>query len=255
MIVILTLGGVIFQDFEIPESVKVRVKQRLDIKKFIGGSRTIDALGRDDDPITWSGRFRGGSAEQRFQQLKGMAAAGLPLQLTWSTNNYQVLIEEFESDCQSPIEIPYRISLTVITDNTIPIPSLLQTIDEIFGTNLSSALNLGAVANVAGVTTSLNQIQTTVATIGTISGANPALLNTLNQNIVSAQGITGTAISAASGQILPSASVFGATAGLAPQTIASNVAGQASAFGSLASLVPLSNVLGVMGKNLASVGP
>jgi hypothetical protein len=255
MIVILTLGGVIFQDFEIPETIKAGGEQKLDIKKFIGGSRIIDALGRDDADIEWTGRFRGGSAEQRCQQLNAMRVAGTPVQLTWSTFNYQVVVSKFTFDYQSPIEIPYRICLTVQVDNTIPIPSLLQTIDEVFGTNLSSALNLGAEANVLGVTTSLNQIQSSVATIGTISGANPALLNTLNQNIVSAQGVTGTAISAASAQIPPSASVFGATAGLPPQTIASNVAGQASAFGSLSSLVPLSNVLGVMGKNLATVGP
>jgi hypothetical protein len=256
MIVILTLGGVIFQDFEIPESIKAGGEQKLDIKKFIGGSRTIDALGRDDADIEWSGRFRGSTAEQRCQQLNAMRVAGTPVQLTWSSFNYQVIVSKFTFDYQSPLEIPYRLCLTVEVDNTIPIPSLLQTIDEVFGTSLSSALNLGTAANVAGVTTSLNQIQTTAATIGTLTGANPALMNTLNQNIVSAQGITQTAISAASGQIPPAASnVFGATAGLNPQTIAANVAGQASAFGQLSSLIPLSNVLGVMGKNVATVGP
>ena len=256
MIVILTLGGVIFQDFEIPESIKAGGEQKLDIKKFLGGSRTIDVLGRDDADIEWSGRFRGSSAEQRCQQLNAMRVAGTPVQLTWSSFNYQVIINKFTFDYQSPLEIPYRICLTVQVDNTIPIPSLLQTIDEIFGTNLSSALNLGTEANVAGVTTSLNQIQTAASTIQTLSGSTSPALAALQANIVSAQGITGTAISAASGQIPPAASnVFGATAGLAPQTIAANVAGQASAFSQLSSLIPLSSVLGVMGKNVASVSP
>jgi hypothetical protein len=256
MIVILTLGGVIFEDWEIPESVKGKIKQKLDVKKFLGGSRTIDALGRDDDPIAWGGRFRGSTAEQRFQQVKAMAVAGQPVQLTWSSNNYLVLIEEFEFDYQSPMEIPYRISLEVLADNTIPIPSLLQTIDEIFGTNLASALDLGAEANVAGVTTGLNQLQTAASTIGTISGASPAALNSLNQNIVSVQGLMQTAISAASGQITPVAgTVFGGTAGLPPQIIAANVAGQASALAQLSSLIPLSDVLGVMSKNVSTVGP
>jgi hypothetical protein len=255
MIVILTLGGVIFQDFEIPESIKAGGEQKLDIKKFLGGSRTIDVLGRDDADIEWSGRFRGSTAEQRCQQLNAMRVAGAPVQLTWSTFNYQVVINKFTFDYQSPLEIPYRICLTVQVDNTIPIPSLLQAIDEVFGTNLASALNLGAAANVAGVTTGLNQLQTSVNSIGIISGASPAALNSLNQSIVSVQGVTGTAISTASAQIPPSASVFGATAGLPPQTIASNVAGQASTFSQLSNLIPLSSALSVMSKNVSAVGP
>ena len=256
MIIILTLGSVIFQDFEIPDTIKAGGEQKLDVKKFIGGSRIIDALGRDDADIEWSGRFRGSTAEQRCQQINAMRVAGTPVQLTWSTFNYQVIVSKFTFDYQSPLEIPYRLCLTVQVDNTIPIPSLLQTIDEIFGTNLASALNLGAAANVAGVTTGLNQLQTSASTIGTLSGASPAALNSLNQNIVSVQGVTQTSISALALQTPPAAgSVFGATAGLPPQTIASNVAGQASAFGQLSSLVPLSSVLGVMSKNITSIGP
>jgi hypothetical protein len=102
MIVILTLGGVIFQDFEIPESIKAGGEQKLDIKKFLGGSRTIDVLGRDDADIEWAGRFRGSTAEQRCQQLNAMRVAGTPVQLTWSTFNYQVVINRFTFDYQSP---------------------------------------------------------------------------------------------------------------------------------------------------------
>lgn len=256
MIVIVTLGGVILQDFENPESIKGRIKQKLDTKKYLGGSRTIDAMGRDDDPLDFSGRFRGSVAEQRFQQVKAMAAAGLPVPLTWSSFSYQVMIESFDFDYQSPMEIPYRLSLEVLTDNSIPSPTLLQTIDEIFGTNLATALNFGTVANQTEITTSLNQLQTTASTIQTLSGSSSPVLTQLNQNIVSAQGVTQTAISALAGQTAPVAgSVFGGTAGLPPQVIAANVAGQASAFGQLSTLLPLSDVLGVMGKNVATVGP
>jgi hypothetical protein len=255
MIVILTLGGVIFQDFEIPEVIRAGGEQKLDIKKLLGGSRIIDTLGRDDADIEWSGRFRGGTAEQRCQQLNAMRVSGAPVQLTWSSFNYQVVINSFKFDYQSPMEIPYRISLCVQVDNTIPIPSLLQAIDEVFGTNLATALNLGAAANVAGITTGLNQIQTQASSIATIAGASPATISALNGQITSVQSLTQTSITALSGQTLPSASVFGATAGLAPQTIASNVAGQAASLGQLSSLIPLGNTLSVMSKNLATVGP
>ncbi|MFZ0271000.1 MAG: hypothetical protein WAL34_04035 [Acidobacteriaceae bacterium] len=253
MIVLLTLGGVIFEDFEIPSVIRAGGSQQLDIKKFLGGTRIIDAMGRDEDPIEWIGRFRGSTAESRCQQLNAMRIAGLPVQLTWSTFNYLVVIDRFTFDYESPLEIPYKIALTVLVDQTIPIPTLAQTIDEVFGTNLATAGNLAAEANVAGVTTSLNQVQTAASTIQTLSGSN---LNGLSQSIVAAQGVTATAIGVASGQITPVAgSVLGATAGLPPQTIAANVAGQASALGQLGSLLPLGDVLTVMSKNISSIGP
>jgi hypothetical protein len=256
MIVILTLGGVIFQDFEIPESIRAGGEQKLDVKKFIGGRRIIDAMGSDDAEIEWSGRFRGSTAEQRCQQLDGMRKSGQAVQLTWSSFNYQVVIKSFVFDYQSPMEIPYRISLEVEIDNTVPIPSLLQGIDEIFGTNLATALNFGSEANVAGVTTGLNELETEATTIGILSGATPAQLSSLTQSISSVQGVTQTSISTLAGQTLPApSSVFGATGGLPPQTIVANVAGQASAFAQLSNLIPLNSVLSVMSKNVMSVGP
>jgi hypothetical protein len=256
MIVILTLGGVVFQDFEIPESIKAGGDQKLDIKKFIGGSRIIDALGRDDDDIEWSGRFRGSTAEARCQQLNSLRIAGQPVQLSWSGFRYQVVIRSFTFNYQSPLEIPYKLCLTVLVDQTAPLGNILPTIDEIFGTDLASALNLGANVNIPEITSDLNQLQTTVSTIQTLSGSNSSTLTALQADIVAAQGATQTAIGVAAGQVTPVAgSVFGATAGLPPQTIAANVAGQASAFGQLSNLFPLGDVLSRMSKNIATVGP
>jgi len=256
MIVILTLGGVIFQDFEIPEKISGGGAQSLDTKKFLGGSRIIDALGSDDDEIAWDGRFRGFGAEGRCQQLDLMRKQGVPISLTFSTFSYQVLIKRFKFDFQQPFEIPYSISLEVLVDNNAPPPGILATIDEVFGTDLADSLDLSGEIDIPAITSALNNVQTTVSTIQSLTGANSGVLNTLSQDIVSAQGATQTAIGAASGQITPVAgSVFGGVAGLPPATIAANVAGQASSFASLSNLIPLNSVLGVMNKNLATVGP
>lgn len=256
MIVILTLGGVIFQDFEIPESIKAGGDQKLDVKKFIGGSRVIDALGRDDEDIEWSGRFRGSTAEGRCQQLNALRIAGQAVELSWSGFRYQVVIQKFTFNYESSLEITYRLCLTVLADENAPIGSILPSIDEIFGTDLTSALGFGADVNVAEVTSNLNQLQTTVSTIQTLTGSNSATLSAIQANIVSAQGATQTAINTVSGQVTPVAgSVFGGTAGLPPQTIAGNVAGQASAFSQLSNLFPLSDVLGRMNKNISTVSP
>ena len=281
MIVILNLGGVLFQDFEIPEKITGGGAQSLDVKKFIGGARIIDALGSDDDEITWDGRFRGSVAEARCQQLDIMRKQGAPVTLTWSTFSYQVLIKRFKFDYQQPFEIPYSISLEVLLDNNAPPAGILQSLDQVFGTNLSSALDFGSTLsdisdtlgisdltdelginattesqNIASVTTALNTIQNTAATVDSLTGGSIPFLNKLNQNIVSAQGVTQTAISFVNGQLAPvGGSVFGATAGLPVQTIVSNVAGQSVAAAQLANLLPLQSTLGVMSKNLATVGP
>lgn len=282
MIVILTLGNVIFQDFEIPDTIKAGGAQKLDAKKFIGGTRTIDALGRDDDNIEWSGRFRGPTATARCQQLNAMRIAGKQVKVTWDSFSYQVLIDKFTFDYQQPFEIPYKISLMVLIDNNFPAqqagPSLFasflgklsdslgitDTLSTLKGDFDSGVASLGITGGLSGLTTTidgsipeitstLNDLQSTVATVNSLTGAKIPLLNSISADIVSAQGITQTAISALNGQLAPVAgSLFGGIAGLPPQTIVANVFGQASAIQNLANLTPLSDVLGVMSKDMKS---
>src|SRR4051794_6890856 len=120
MAVFLTLGSVIFQDFEVPESIGFGGEQALVVHKLPGGSRTVDAMGADHRDITWSGRFRGGIAESRAAILDGYRIAGTPLTLTWSSYRYQVVIKSFDPNYLAPFEIPYSITCVVVTDETAP---------------------------------------------------------------------------------------------------------------------------------------
>ena len=54
-----TLGGFAFQDFEVPERIPAGGEQMLAIHKLVGGRRVIDAMGRDDAALEWSGYFLG----------------------------------------------------------------------------------------------------------------------------------------------------------------------------------------------------
>ena len=60
--VTLLLGPVAFQDFEVPCGVNFGGRQRLALHRLPGGSRVIDALGRDDAQISFSGIFSGSDA-------------------------------------------------------------------------------------------------------------------------------------------------------------------------------------------------
>lgn len=81
--VVLVLGPVAFADFEIPERIAFGGTQRLAVHKLPGGLRVIDALGRDDRELTWSGIFAGPDATARSRLLDLLRARGAVLPLTW----------------------------------------------------------------------------------------------------------------------------------------------------------------------------
>ena len=76
MVVLLTLGGIIFQDFEVPDNIGIGGEQALVVHKLPGGARVIDAMGADHRDITWSGRFRSGNAEARARLLDSYRIGG-----------------------------------------------------------------------------------------------------------------------------------------------------------------------------------
>ena len=110
----LTLGGVVFADFEIPDAINFGGEQSLIVHKLPGGNRVIDAMGPDDADIRWSGRFRGPNAEERALLLDFMRRAGQQVLLSWSLERFQVVIREFTAHFQQAYEIPYSIACTVV---------------------------------------------------------------------------------------------------------------------------------------------
>ena len=114
--VTLLLGPVVFQDFEVPSGVNFGGRQRLVMHRLPGGSRVIDALGRDDAQISFSGIFSGSDATLRARSLDQLRVAGIALPLTWDVLFYTVLISEFQASYRSSWWIPYRIVCTVLRD-------------------------------------------------------------------------------------------------------------------------------------------
>jgi hypothetical protein len=117
----LTLGDVLFQDFEIPSKLTAAIggKQALGKHKLIGGARVTDAMGDDPDDPAWEGRFRGANAESRAQQLAAIKAAGQEVLLTFGSFQYTVVIEEFVCDYMQAYEIPYRIKCYITQVDTV----------------------------------------------------------------------------------------------------------------------------------------
>ncbi len=114
--VVLTLGPVGFENFEIPSCVPFGGGQRLAIHRLAGGGRIIDALGRDDSDICFEGVFSGADATLRARTLDELRASGRVLPLAWDVFFYRVIIRQFQAHYQNSYWIPYRLICTVLRD-------------------------------------------------------------------------------------------------------------------------------------------
>lgn len=115
------LGPVVLQDFEVPERINFGGGQRLAVHLLPGGARVIDALGRDDAEITFSGTFSGPEASGRARAVDALRAAGLPQLLSWDVFAYTVVIRDFHADYRAGNWIPFRIACTVLRDEAAAI--------------------------------------------------------------------------------------------------------------------------------------
>lgn len=129
--IVLLLGPIAFQGFEVPPVINFGGRQRLALHRLPGGTRVIDAMGRDDSQISFAGVFSGSDATWRALSLDELRVAGLPLPLTWDVFFYTVVISEFWADYQNTSWIPYRIVCTVLQDEA---SMLLQ-----FGSSVAAA--------------------------------------------------------------------------------------------------------------------
>ncbi len=122
--VILALGPVIFQDFEIPSGLHFGGRQILAVHQLTGGRRVVDSIGPDESEISFSGAFSGPDATLRARVLNNLRVTGSQLSLTWDIFFYTVVLREFAACYENPIWIPYRVSCTVVQDEAGSVASL-----------------------------------------------------------------------------------------------------------------------------------
>lgn len=119
--IIVTLGGVAFRDFEVPEEIIFGGGQMLAVHQMIGGGRIVDALGSADGEIRFSGTFSGPEAAQRARALDVARSLGATLPLAWNGFFYTVVIGEFIAAYTKPWWIPFSVRLVVVADLVIAV--------------------------------------------------------------------------------------------------------------------------------------
>lgn len=141
----LQLGPISFQDFELPERIRFGGAQRLAVHTLPGGVRIIDALGRNDADIAWSGAFSGTDAADRARAIDLMRTEGATWTLSWDAFCYLVVVGSFDASYEHVNWVPYRISCKVVQD-------LAQSPVGLAASLATSVL--GDLASVAGIDTS-----------------------------------------------------------------------------------------------------
>ena len=252
---ILVLGGFEFAGFEIPERIPFGGDQRLVTHELVGGQRVIDAMGRSDAPLEWSGFFIGQNALERARYLDNLRVAGQELPLTWSEFSYYVVVQSFRCSFERSYKLPYSITCMVVRDATSPVTTIAAAgFDEAIQQDMTSATDLGTTIGDSTLTGLLGTLDTAIQAVSSFATAAQSTINSVltplaavmqRVNILIAQ--TGNTIGNVTtlGGILPNNPV-------AQQ--AQSLLNQVTAMNNAPVLYQLQAIAGRMGSNLASIG-
>lgn len=250
----LQIGDITFASFEVPEGIRFGGSQRLSVKELIGGTRVIDAMGRSERPIEWSGVFTGSDALDRAQRLDGLRIAGLGQDVNWGGLRYKVVIRDFEADYQRFYRIPYHITCEVVQNKTSPLLSVaVAPIDAALQDDFDTASGLGGLIGDDALSTLLGGLDTAIGAVSSFANAAQSTINSVLLPLGAVQQRVTTLIGAST-LTLQNVTTFG---GVLPNTPFSqaplNLAAQTSNMLQTNNLFCLRNVLGRMSANLVSI--
>jgi len=186
--VILTLGGVPFQDFEVPEQIRFGGGQRLAVHDLIGGGRVVDALGDDAGEVSFAGIFSGSDAAARAQALDAARATGAQVPLVWDGFFYTVVIAEFAAEYAKPWWIPFALRCAVVLDPAAVLAAVVAPVASLISSDISAAGGLVSLASLpagvlgdtsaAGLAAAQAQIATGISNTGGALSGNAVALST-----------------------------------------------------------------------------
>lgn len=250
----LKLGDFVFQGLEIPEAIKWGGGQMIALHKLVGGVRVLHAMGRDEVPLEWSGRFMGPDAFQRARILDSMRIAGRELQLSWGELRYSVVIQSFIAVYERYYNIPYTIVCEVVEDLANPTAQAATTgLDSLIRGATEDAGFFAGLLEDSGLQSVIDTVKGAVDAVEDFASATIDQINSVLGPVVAAQAYVAQVIDQTGvnlGNILSLGGVF-------PNELsesAFNLINQSDIFGDLGNLYNLNASLGVVGVNLNSLG-
>lgn len=238
------LGGFAFQDFEVPATITLPVKQAVAVHKLIGGERVLDAMGPDYGDIAWAGVMLGAFAEARAQALKAVADAGQAAALTWGTWAFTVLPYQLTLK-EGFQQVAYAIKCSVIRDDSAAPAGGATDLTTSVTQDMAAALMQGG----AALSATLGGAQSAIQGLAPILPGSAGVASAL-ASVAGAQGLVG-AIAGTSATVLAGAGARAATAGT-PVASISDLDAVTTAAGTLAQAVSAGGYLGRMAANLGA---
>jgi len=186
----LILGDVIFGHMEVPETLNFGGSQVLSMHQLVGGTRVVNALGRSDEDISWSGFFFGEAAFERSRALDFIRTEGIKIELIFGELIYFGIIKSFHADLQRFYQIPYSIVFTIIENLSIPVPFPTPNgyNDAVNDDMTGVAANTPTVDN-PQLTSAVNSLQQSIKNAGNLGSATPQQLINITTNIQACQAI------------------------------------------------------------------
>ena len=176
----LQLGDFVFERSEVPEKISFGGQHVLATHQLIGGKRIIDAMGRSDAPLSWSGIMLGVDALNRARFLDQLRVAGKPLALTWSELTYTVVIESFHADFLRDYRIPYTINCVVVEDLQQGVGlAAAESLDDAVNADLEESTAITSQIGDAKLSTHMDALNTATKAISGIAKATTAQVQTV----------------------------------------------------------------------------
>jgi hypothetical protein len=242
-----------FKSFEVPQSIPFGGDQHLTVHELIGGGRVIDAMGRRDRPIEWSGWFIGQDATERAQMLDVLRISGAQQKLTWNEYVYTVIVRSFTAEFQRFYQIPYRISFEVLSDLTTPILDPISVpIDQQVAADAAQAALIAAAVADQTLIAAISAIQTAAALIVSLATSPKSAITALGQSVLAGQTVCGDLIQNTETAMGTPTSFAGVVAGLDGASAAAALSTQTADCFMLVNLQQVSGLLGRISNNLAS---
>lgn len=248
------LGDFEFLDFEVPERIAIPGRQKTVLHQMIGGKRTVDVLGIEYDPLSWSGIITGSQSGDRVSALERMRDAGEQLTLTLDNYSFTVVITSFTPVYEFIYRRPFTIEVAIVSNNASPlkVDALTGALQGLIDSDIGKSLGLADIIDVDSVTSTVTTVQSAVKEVTDFAHATVEQVQSVVRPIVAAQVIIQQQI----GQLESAANDITTLGGLVPgnpisKTI-SNLLSQADQSTKIPALYNLQSVLGRLNKNVNS---
>jgi len=242
-----------FVGFELPEQISTGGKHNLVVHSLVGGTRIVDALGAEEEDISFKGRFRGQTAIARARFLDSLRQGGKPYRLIFSSYVRVVVFKDFKADfTQQGLEIPYDMKFLVVRNSNLVWGPPPEGVDIFLHRDLNSLQGILAWIADGNVTTAVLNLKNLAVAANGLRRGNPL-------QIMNAIGTAQSALGNFAAVTAPLTQGYNLAGGLiksslAPLGVAGALSGAQNAFAQMAQAQQGLALLGRIKTNIQSGG-